>query len=121
MNRGPGQKVSKSLKIVASILVATCVSPGFDQAGARAQETQTPLDEFPFIVMCKVKSSYLAFHLSRVTEDHTAIYLASDNMVGKITLHGHVEAVGGAGGGNCLGKTLDDLRASGQARFVKSQ
>ncbi|KWV47709.1 hypothetical protein AS026_13120 [Rhizobium altiplani] len=124
MTRAPGRKVGKSLNIVASMLVMLCVSLGFNQATgavARAQETQTPLDEFPFIVMCKVKSSYLAFHLSRVTKDHTAIYLASDNIVGKITLHGHAEAVNGAGGGDCLGKTLDQLRSSGQARFLKSE
>lgn len=116
--------VSIPLKIAASMLVAISVSLGFGEAtGAivRAQDTQNPLDEFPVVVMCKVKSSYLAFHLSRVTKDDTAIYIASDNLVGKITLHGHAKAASGAGGGNCVGKTIDELRSSGQARFLKSE
>src|SRR6478735_10625764 len=121
MTSASGCNVSRSLKIIASILVATWVSLHFSQATGAIVRAQEPLDEFPVVVICKSKTTYLAFHLSRISEDGTATYAASDSMVGTISLQGHAKAVGGHGGGNCVGKTLDELRASGQARYLKSQ
>jgi hypothetical protein len=117
-------KVRTPLKIVVSMLVTAWLTLPFSQVTgtvAHAQEPQNPLDEFPIVVMCKSKSTYLAFHLSRITQDGTATYVASDKMVGTITLQGHAKAAGGQGGGDCVGKTLDDLRASGQAVYLRSR
>lgn len=74
------------------------------------------LDRFPIVIQCKYKETVHAFFLSRVTGAGLATYVASDRMAGTISLDGHAKAVGGQGGGSCVGKTLNELRASGQAR-----
>jgi hypothetical protein len=55
-----------------------------------------------------------------VTKDGTATFSASDRIAGTITLDGKAKAVGGSDGGSCLGKTLKELRESGQAHDLKS-
>jgi hypothetical protein len=79
-----------------------------------------PLGNFPIVIQCKNKNTLHAFYLSRVTEDGLATYAASDRIAGTISLDGHAKAVGGQGGGTCVGKTLQELRASGQARDLGS-
>ncbi|WP_246762924.1 MULTISPECIES: hypothetical protein [unclassified Rhizobium] len=74
-----------------------------------------PFGKFPIVIQCKYKTTVHAFYLSRVTEDGLATYVASDSIAGTISLDGHAKAVGGKGGGSCVGKTLEELRASGQA------
>nr|WP_307233114.1 hypothetical protein [Pararhizobium capsulatum] len=86
-------------------------------SAAYAQED--PFAQFPFVITCKNKGTQLAFYLSRVTEDGTATYLAADRLAGTITLDGNAKAVGDTVGGTCLGKTLEQLRASGQAHDLK--
>lgn len=78
-------------------------------------------DQFPMAVACEYKGTQHAFYLSKVTEDGTATYRASDNFAGTITLTGEAKAVGADAGGSCLGKTLEELRASGQARDIRAQ
>ena len=77
-----------------------------------------PFDEFPVLIQCKYKQTYHAFYMSRVSEDGVATYVASERMGGTITLDGKAKATGGTGG-SCVGKTLSELRASGQAFDLK--
>ena len=86
----------------------------------RAAYAQDPLADFPVFIGCELKGTYHAFYLSRVTKDGTATYTASDRIAGTITLDGKAKAVGGVEGGSCVGKTLKELRASGQAHDLKS-
>ncbi|AYG63696.1 hypothetical protein QD460_26800 [Rhizobium jaguaris] len=74
-----------------------------------------PFDDFPIVITCEQKGTQHAFYLSRVTQDGTATYIASERIAGTISLGGQAKAVGGPAGGNCVGKTLQELRASGQA------
>lgn len=85
-----------------------------------AAEAQDPLADFPFIIVCKTKDTYHVFQLSRVTQDGVATYAAAERIAGTITVNGRAKAVGSEESGNCLGKTLDELRASGQAHDLKS-
>jgi|SRR5689334_20626335 hypothetical protein len=83
-------------------------------------EAQTPsFEQFPILIQCKYKETYHAFYISRISEDGTATYVASERMGGTITLDGKAKATGGAGGGSCVGKTLAELRASHQAYDLK--
>ncbi|WP_246723477.1 hypothetical protein [Rhizobium sp. ARZ01] len=78
-----------------------------------------PFNTFPFAITCKNKDTNLVFYLSRVTEGGTATYVASDRIAGTITLDGKAKAIGDVGGGSCVGKTLQELRTSGQALDIK--
>nr|WP_246713741.1 hypothetical protein [Rhizobium esperanzae] len=95
---------------------------GFLVAFASAGITfaQDPLADFPLVIVCKTKDTYHVFQLSRVTQDGVATYAGSARIAGTITLHGHAKAIGSPEGGNCLDKTLDELRASGRTRDLKS-
>ncbi len=104
--------MSKSLAV---LLVATSVQA----FGSPARSEGVVFDQFPFAVACEYKGTQHAFYLSKVTADGTATYQASDNFAGTITLDGAAKAVGSDAGGSCLGKTLAELRASGQARDIK--
>ncbi|EPE98028.1 hypothetical protein [Rhizobium grahamii] len=86
----------------------------------QAAQAQDPLADFPLFIGCELKGTYHVFFLSRVTKDGTATYTASDRIAGTITLDGKAKAVGGTEGGDCVGKTLKQLRASGQAHDLKS-
>jgi hypothetical protein len=117
-------KTSRSVKFAASMLVVIWTSLQFSQATGvvvHAQGAKGPLDQFPIIVTCKLKDTFQVFQLVRITQDGTATYLASDRIAGTITLTGRAKAVGDDSGGDCVGKTLHELRAAGQAYFLKSR
>lgn len=76
--------------------------------------------DFPFVIHCKFKDTYHAFYASRLSPDGTATYVASDRIAGTISLSGEAKAIGSnEGAGSCAGKTLKELRASGQAFDLK--
>jgi hypothetical protein len=77
------------------------------------------LDDFPFVIGCEYKGMFHAYYLSRVTPEGLATYVASERLAGTISLDGRAQAVGASNGGDCLGKTLEQLRASGQAHFLQ--
>lgn len=74
---------------------------------------------FPFVIHCKLKDTYHAFYVSRLSPDGTATYVASDRIAGTISLTGEAKAIGSEGGGSCVGKTLQELRDAGQAFDLK--
>ncbi|MEI2300711.1 hypothetical protein [Ensifer sp. MJa1] len=101
----------------SSAVLAVAVAAQALSSNALAQDGI--LDQFPLVVTCEYKGTQHVFYLSRVTADGTATYLANTDFAGTITLTGVAKAVGAEQAGSCLGKTLQDLRASGQARDVK--
>jgi hypothetical protein len=96
---------------------AWAMLPFCPSADLHAEED--PFSHFPVVIHCKSKDTYHAFYVSRIAEDGTATYVASDRIAGTITLTGEAKAVGGEGGGSCVGKTLKELRASGQAHDLR--
>lgn len=101
--------MSKSL----TLLLVAASAPAF---GSVALAEGNLFDQFPFAVACEYKGTQHAL----VTADGTATYLASDNFAGTITLGGGAKAVGTEQGGSCLGKTVEELRESGQARDIRA-
>ncbi|EJZ20226.1 hypothetical protein NE852_27075 (plasmid) [Rhizobium sp. Pop5] len=99
--------------VVASLLSLTV----FPFSIVQAQDD--PFKQFPLVIQCKYMETYHAFYLSRVSKDGVATYVASDRIAGTITLDGQAKAVGGKGGGTCVGKTLAELRETHQAVDLK--
>ncbi|MDL2398856.1 hypothetical protein [Rhizobium mayense] len=99
------------------MVAATCLSLNLSVSAAYAQHS--PFDDFPIVITCEQKGTQHAYYLSRVTQDGTATYVASERIAGTISLGGHAKAVGGPAAGSCVGKTLEELRASGQAHDLR--
>ncbi|MGG7580072.1 hypothetical protein [Rhizobium sp. Nf11,1] len=77
------------------------------------------VEQFPLVIQCKYNETYHTFYLSRISQDGVATYQASERIAGTITLDGKAKAIGGEGGGTCVGKTLAELRASHQTYDLK--
>ncbi len=105
------QRLRGSAKTLFAGLAALTI---FQFAPVQAQSD--PFSQFPLIIQCKQKETYHVYYLSRVSQDGVATYAASERIAGTITVTGQAKAVGSASGGSCVGKTLAELRASGQAR-----
>ncbi|NMN74357.1 MULTISPECIES: hypothetical protein [unclassified Rhizobium] len=110
----------RSITAFLNISIAMLVACGASVLTSAFAYAQDPFDDFPMVISCEYKGTYHAFYLSRVTKDGTATFSASDRIAGTITLDGKAKAVGGSDGGSCLGKTLKELRESGQAHDLKS-
>ena len=77
------------------------------------------LEDFPFVVTCEYKGLHHAYYLSRLGPDGVATYITPDRLAGTISIDGEAKARGEGQVGSCLGKTLKELRASGQAFDIK--
>jgi len=73
------------------------------------------LSDFPFMVHCENSGIDRAFYLAKVGTDGVAVYISPDRLAGTVTIDGPAEPVGGDGSGNCVGKTIKQLKAAGQA------
>lgn len=71
--------------------------------------------DFPFVIYCENELITSAYYFSQLGPDGKAIYLTPDRQAGMITTHGYAEHIDGERAGSCREKTLDDLRAAGQA------
>ncbi len=100
------------------LLIVACASLHLTSVAA-SDAADNQFDKFPFVIGCEYKGMFHAYYLSRITPEGLATYVASERLAGTISLDGHAKAVGGSDGGNCLGKTLDQLRESGQAHYLK--
>jgi hypothetical protein len=97
-----------------TFLAGLVLLAGLPLAAVQAQDD--PFNQFPLVIQCKYNQTYNVFYLSRISQDGVATYVASDRIGGTITLDGRAKAIGDTGGGSCVGKTLAELRESGQAR-----
>lgn len=70
--------------------------------------------DFPLVVYCEYKGITSAYYFSQL-EGEQAVYLTPDRQAGMITIDGTAQRVGGDRPGNCLDKTLEELRGAGQA------
>ena len=82
---------------------------------SQARAAGNTFTEFPFMVHCENEGTDRAFYLAKIDSKGVAVYISPDNLAGTITLHGPAEPLGGASAGSCAGKTLKQLRATGQA------
>ncbi|WP_436643996.1 hypothetical protein [Microbaculum sp. FT89] len=71
--------------------------------------------DFPVVIYCEFEGVHRAYYFARVGPDGHAIYISPDRQAGTITVDGVAVRIGGERSGSCAGKTLEDLRGSGQA------
>jgi hypothetical protein len=88
--------------------------------GVGIQGVQTSADEatfsdFPYVIYCRYEGIDHAYYFSQLRSDGRAIYITPDRQVGLISIEGVADRIGGERPGSCLDKTLDELRATGQA------
>jgi len=87
-----------------------------NSAAVQAAEQKTA---YPHVIECEVKGVWHFAYLDRVEADGRAYYISPSGKAAA-TVEGGVVARAGAKAGNCLGKTLKELVASGQAHFIRN-
>jgi hypothetical protein len=86
---------------------------------SEARAGEVSFADFPFLIMCEAGGIQQVFYLSRIGQDGVAVYLGAAGQAGTITLDGTPKRVGGGDiPTNCAGKTLEELRAAGQAYYL---
>ena len=98
---------------VALIAISGMVGLGLSGPGAQAE--QPSFRDFPYLIFCEYKQITHAYYFSRLQPDGRAVYMTQEQQAGVISLDGVAERVDGERPGSCQGKTLDELRAAGQA------
>ncbi len=83
--------------------------------GLRALAQQPSFRDFPYLIFCEYKQITSAYYFSQLQPDGRAVYMTHEQQVGVISLDGVAERIDGERPGSCQGKTLDELRAAGQA------
>ena len=75
---------------------------------------------YPHLIICEVAGVRHFGLLDRIEADGTAFYLTPSGKFGRVGKDGVLTVMGGQGAnpGNCGGKTIEELIASGHARFI---
>jgi len=98
------------------MIVATAtIVLGVSLQGPQSSAQDISYKSFPYLIYCEFEGIAHAYYFSQLRKDGRAIYMTPDNQAGMITITGVAESVHGDRAGNCLNKTLKDLRSSGQA------
>jgi hypothetical protein len=105
----------KPTKMYLAISVTIVSILPFTTISVSETHASEPFEEFPFVITCEYKGLHQAFYLSRLDSDGVATYINPSRRAGTISVYGTAKASGETIGGSCLGKTLEQLRASGQA------
>ncbi|MBL0374751.1 hypothetical protein JJB09_22305 [Rhizobium sp. KVB221] len=100
-----------AIRIVAGAFVSVLIF-GVSMGGRGLAAAN--IDDFPLAIQCEYKDIVHVYYLSRLRPDGTATYITPDRLGGTISIDGVANAMGGTGEGSCLGKTLKQLRESGQ-------
>ncbi|MBY5444873.1 hypothetical protein HFO93_15560 [Rhizobium leguminosarum] len=108
--------IHPSIRVLSIAIALILPLAGISVSGAQAAG---PFDQFPIAVACEYKGLYQIFYLTRLEADGVATYVNPSKLAGTISVGGTAKALGEPIGGSCLGKTLEQLRASGQILDLK--
>ncbi|MTH77023.1 hypothetical protein [Paracoccus aestuariivivens] len=103
---------------VAALISALTCTTGYLLSAQQVQAGPTFLD-FPVVIFCEYEQITSAYYFSQLEADGKAIYMTPDRQVGVIRLSGVAEHLDGDRAGTCRDKTLEELRAAGQAFDIK--
>ncbi len=99
------------------LTVAACAA-GLWGVGAFAPvESTEPEAAFPHLIICEIKGARHFAWLDRIAADGSAVYMTPSGNFVKLSKNG-IMVREGAVEGDCAGKTVEELIASGQARFI---
>lgn len=110
-----GLNVNAPMRKFGIIVVAATMVLGVALHGPESSAQDVSFKSFPYLIYCEFEGIARAYYFSKLGADGRAIYMTPDNQAGVITITGVAEAVNGDRAGNCLNKSLKDLRAAGQA------
>lgn len=96
---------------------AFALAPAFSiaAAGTQVRAAEPTFADFPTVIYCEFSGISKAYYFSQLDADGVAVYMTPDRQVGVISIEGVAETIDSDQSGTCRGKTLDDLRAAGQA------
>ncbi len=98
--------------VTCAVAVLVAIAPGRSAAGD-ANITHR------LVIVCEIKGERPFAYLDRIAADGTATYMTPSGQVVLAGADGVVSRGGQAVEGPCVGKTLEELRAAGQAFSFK--
>ena len=109
-NRRTGMSRAIASAVLASAALFCAIGADADAANA-----EPAFKKLPFAIACARGSKVGLGYLNEVEEDGSAIYMSMDGRRAiKLTAEGKTKKVMGmASGAECVGKTIDELRAEG--------
>ena len=99
------------------LMVAACAAGLWGMGGFAPVKSAEREAAYPHLIICEIKGTWYFAWLDRIKNDGTAVYMTPSGNFAKVPKDGVVGRQGAAEG-NCAGKTLEELIASGQARFI---
>jgi len=109
--------ISATMYLVMSVTIVFLLP--FSAISVSETYASEPLEDFPFLISCEYKGMHHAFYFSKLDSDGVATYINPSRLAGTISVGGTAKTLGEPIGGSCLGKTLEQLRASGQAHDLR--
>ena len=106
---GCARKSKAHLAGVAAVLAASVISAA---TTASAQDSAT-IGSLPHALICAKEGVTVVGYLARVNADGSAIYMSPSDILVAVSAEGVVD---NRSDGSCSGKTLAELRDSGQSR-----
>ena len=110
---------SNARGVVRRIAIAVLALFQFATLHGSEAYAQAVLEEFPFLVDCEVGGVHHVYYLSKVGADGVAVYSTTAGQSVTLTLTGKAEKVGGDVASSCAGKTIEQLRSTGQAYYLQ--
>ncbi|QIG47418.1 hypothetical protein G5V57_06510 [Nordella sp. HKS 07] len=110
-----GLNMNAPMRKLSMLVAAATMVLGVALQGQQSSAQDVSYKSFPYLIYCEFEGIAHAYYFSQLRKDGRAIYMTPDNQAGMITITGVAESVHGDRAGNCLNKTLKDLRSSGQA------
>ena len=99
------------------LTVAACAAGLWGMGAFAPVESYEREVAFPHLIICEINEIRYFAWLDRIEADGSAVYMTPSGNFVKLSKDG-IMVRQGAAEGNCAGKTVEELIASGQARFI---
>jgi len=99
------------------LTVAACAAGFWGMGALTPVVSAEPEAAIPHLIICEIKGARHFVWLDTIKADGSAIYITPSGSFVKLSKDG-VMVRPGAAKGNCVGKTVEELIASGQALFI---
>ena len=96
-----------------SVLAATLMFAILSMATTATAQQSTTIGDLPLALICAKEDVTVIGYLARVNADGSAVYMTTTNIVVAVSPEGVVD---NRAEGTCAGKSMDELRESGQTR-----
>ena len=104
---------AQTAKTFRVLFAATLTVIVLSVSTAVSAQENNPIAGLPQALICTKDSVTVVGYLARINADGSAVYMTPSNIVVEVSSDGTVDR---RADGTCAGKSLDELRNSGQAR-----